>query len=268
MSKGTPDDRTGRTARPSTRTRKPLPKRVYWVRRLLVLGLAALLVLGITRLLSYGGGGSEDGRATVVGSGTLPSATTSSTVPGSALPTVVTRPGKKGRLPQPTGDCDPSDVLVTPFVREAHVAQPVRMVLRVTSLQSPACTFQVSPESVILRLLAPERSEPLWTSQDCRRAIPTMTVVARQTTPGRAALMWNGRASDDDCSNLTDWVFPGTYTAQAIAVGSTRETSSEFVLGPAVRPTVTRTPTPTASPTESRSPGRGASSSRPSPSSR
>ena len=253
MSKGTRDDRPDRPARPSTRPRRPLPRRVYWVRRLLVLGLAALLVLGITRLLSYGGGGSEDGRATVVGSDTSPGATTPSTAPGSSLPTVVVRPGKKGRLPQPTGECDPSDVLVTPFVREAHVAQPVRLVLRVTSLQSPACTFQVSPGSVILRFLAPERSEPLWTSQDCRAAIPTISVVARQTRPGRVGVLWNGRASDDECSNLTDWVFPGTYTAQAIAVGSTRETSSEFVLGPAVRPTVTRTPTPTTSPTGSSS---------------
>ena len=69
--------------------------------------------------------------------------------------------------------------------------------------------------------------------------------------PGEVEVLWNGRASDDECSNLTDWVFPGTYTAEAIAVGSTRATSSEFVLGPAVRPTVTRTPTPTASPSRS-----------------
>ncbi len=66
-------------------------------------------------------------------------------------------------------------------------------------------------------------------------------------------VLWNGRASDDQCSNLTDWVFPGDYTAQAIAVGSTRATSSEFVLGLPVRPTVTRTPTPTATPSEEKS---------------
>jgi hypothetical protein len=163
----------------------------------------------------------------------------------------VTLPGRKGKLAQPEGPCDPSDVLVTPSIVDAHVAEPVRIVLEVTSLQSPACSFRVAPDTVVLRLLTPKRSEPLWTSQDCRRAVPEQTVVARQTKPGEVEVLWNGRASDDECSNLTDWVFPGTYTAEAIAVGSTRATSSEFVLGPAVRPTVTRTPTPTPSPSRS-----------------
>ena len=38
-------------------TRGRLPARVYWVRRLMVLGIATLLVVGIARLL----GGSSDG---------------------------------------------------------------------------------------------------------------------------------------------------------------------------------------------------------------
>ena len=228
-----------------------LPQRVYWVRRLLVLGVAALLVLGITRLLSMGGG-TDPGAAQQAGSGT-------STTPTSAVsPTDATSPtayltGPKG-LVRPNGPCDPSDVLVTPVVTEAHVAQPVRLVLEVTSISSEACTFDVSPESVIVRLLAPRRSEPLWTTQDCTTAVPERTVVARPTRPGRVELFWDGRTSDDQCSNLTDWVFPGVYTAQAIAVGSTRATSSEFVLGPAVRPTVTRTPTPSPSKGPSTSP--------------
>jgi hypothetical protein len=219
----------------------------------LVLGLAALLVVGITRLLSYGGGGSDGGTAEIVRSDTseTETAVTSPTVP---VTPSATPPGRKGkhRLVQPSGPCDPSDVLVTPVVTEAHVAEPVRIVLAVTSLQSPACTFDIDSDAVIVRLLSPKRSEPLWTSQDCGDAVPDRTVVARPSKPGRVKVLWNGRTSDDDCSNLTEWVFPGTYTAEAIAVGSSRATSSEFVLGLPVRPTVTRTPKP--SPSSSGSP--------------
>lgn len=257
-------DRHRRSTSPLARPRGRLPQRVYWVRRVLVLGLAALLVLGFTRLLSSGGGDDGGGKATIVrGEPTgIPSVTDPTSPSATAL-----RPGKKGRLPQPDGPCDPSDVLVTPVVRNAHVAQPVRIVLEVTSLQSPACTFQVSPGAVILRLLSEKRSEPLWTSQQCRAVVPEQTVVARQTKAGKVAVFWNGRTSDSTCSEYTDWVFPGTYTAQAIAVGSTRATSSEFVLGLALRPTVTMTPTPTETPSESESPEgtpSGRASSKPS----
>jgi hypothetical protein len=249
---------TSSPARPARR----LPQRVYWVRRLLVLGVAALLVLGLTRLLSYGGSDDGGGKATIVRSEPTPTVTEST-----ALSPTVVRPGKKGRLPQPDGPCEPSDLLVTPVVRNAHVAQPVRIVLEVTSLQSPACTFQVSSRAVILRLLSEKRSEPLWSSQQCRAVVPEQTVVARQTKPGKVAVFWNGRTSDSGCTEFTDWVFPGTYTAQAIAVGSTRATSSEFVLGLALRPTVTMTPTPTETPTETQSPKgtpSGRASSKPS----
>ncbi len=276
MSERNRSPRPGRSTSTPTRSRGRLPRRVYWVRRLLVLGVAALLVLGITRLLTLGGGGGSGGSATVVGSGTFQGTsqdtsqdTSQGTGPsgapatGPATPATPLTPREpagtgKGtsRLPQPEGPCDPSDVLVTPTVTRAHVAQPVRIVLEVTSLQSPACSFEVSPASVIVRLLSPERSEPLWTTQDCTRVVPTRTVVARQTRPGRVPVLWNGRASDDSCSDLTDWVLPGPYTAEAIAVGSTRATASQFVLGPAVRPTVTRTPTPTATATPTQKPAR------------
>ena len=219
----------------------------------MVLGVAALLVVGLTRLLTAGGGDGGNDTAQVVRGEPTTSLSSSLPTTPSLLPVVPGKKGKKG-LPQPEGACDPSDVLVTPSITDAHVAQPVRIVLEVTSLQSPACTFRVAPDTVVLRLLNPKRSEPLWTSQDCRRYVPEKTVIARQTKPGRVQVLWNGRTSDQDCSDLTDWVFPGTYTAEAIAVGSSRATSQEFLLGLPVRPTVTRTPTPTATPTESESP--------------
>ena len=122
----------------------------------MVLGVAALLVVGLTRLLTAGGGDGGNDTAQVVRG--EPTTALSSSLTTSPTFTTVVRPGKKGRLPQPEGACDPSDVLVTPSITDAHVAQPVRIVLEVTSLQSPACTFRVAPDTVVLRLLNPDRA--------------------------------------------------------------------------------------------------------------
>lgn len=229
-----------------TRPRGPLPRRVYWVRRGLVLGVAVLLVVGVARLLGAGGGSDPDTATIVRGE---PTSTATGSV-ATGTPTATATPTRKRKgLAVPEGPCDPADVVVTPTVPSAHVAQPVRIVLEVTPTTSPACTFEVSPESVIVRLMQEERSDPLWSTQQCPATVPERTVVARPDRPGRVGVLWNGRTSDDECSNLTRWVFPGTYRAEAIAVGSSTAGTSDFVLGLPIRPTVTRTPTPTAKPT-------------------
>jgi hypothetical protein len=61
-----------------TRPRGPLPPRVYWTRRLLVVAVAFALVFGIARLLGSDGSGGPT--AQPVGADASTSAPTSSTV--------------------------------------------------------------------------------------------------------------------------------------------------------------------------------------------
>ena len=150
-----------------------LPRRVYWIRRSVVLGVALLLVFGIGKLL---GGTGED-----------PAAPTSRRAPTSGQqqeepdavghgrsggPVDDRRSAKGGRaaapLLPPNGVCADDEVSVLPSVPRAWGAQPILIRLGLTGLQ-PACTFKVSPESLVVKITSGE--DRIWSSQDCPHAI-------------------------------------------------------------------------------------------------
>jgi hypothetical protein len=231
-----------------TRPRGPLPRRVYWVRRLLVLGVAVALVVGIAWLLGGSGDGQGESATTVASS---PSAT-----PAASPSAEQRRPEKqrqreraepkKPRLPQPEGPCADSDVVVTPSITDAHVNQPIKVVLWLTTQESEACTWEVDPESVFLTIAGEDGT--LWSSQQCPHVIPTEAVVPRREKADKVTLWWDGRESDARCTRFTPYVWFGSYTATAVARGSVDPVEVDFVLGESVRPTVTVTPTPTPKP--------------------
>jgi hypothetical protein len=238
------------------RPRGPLPARVYWVRRLLLLTVAGLLVVGVHRVLTFQGG--EDEPATAASTVGAPFELPTLAVPPSSSPEMLIRAERrKAKLPPPDGPCDPADVLVTPIIEAAHVGRPVQIILELTTTRSRACEFEVSGESVAVNVSIPDGArELLWTTQDCPSALAETTVVARRDVPGRAVAEWDGRRSDERCSVLTEWVLPGTYLVEAVALGGSETGEQEFELDSAVRETVTRSvkPTPSSGPTGGESP--------------
>jgi hypothetical protein len=242
------------------RPRGKLPARVYWVRRLLLLGVVLMMVVGVHRLLSFDGSEAADTgespvAASVVGA---PFQLPTLALSPSLSPGMVIKPERrKARLPQPEGPCEPADLVVTPVIEAAHVARPVQIILELTTTRSPACTVDVSGESVAVNVSVPSGArELLWTTQDCPAALPEATVVARRDVPGRAVAEWSGRRSDDRCTVLNDWVLPGDYVVEAVALGGTETRGQDFTMKSGLRRTVTRTVTPT--------PSTGASGPRPS----
>lgn len=234
------------------RPRGPLPGRVYWFRRLMLVVVAALLVLGVHRLLTFEGSTSAESpvAASMVGA---PFELPTLAVPSASPEMLIKSERRQARLTPPEGTCDPADVLVTPVIEAAHVGRPVQIILELTTTKSPACTFEVSSESVALNVsLATGARELLWTTQDCPTALPETTVVARRTVPGRAVAQWSGRRSDDRCSELA-WVLPGDYLAEAVALGGTETGEQELELESAVASTITRGVTPSSSPPSSSS---------------
>lgn len=235
------------------RPRGPLPARVYWTRRLVVLAIAVLLIVGIQRLLTYDGSESEPSvAASSVGAPfELP---TLSGVPSPSTGMVIKSERRKASLPQPDGPCDPQDLLVTPVIEAANVGRPVQVILEVTTTRSEACEFDVSGDSVAVNVsMRTGARELLWSTQDCPDALPGATVVARRDVPGRAVAEWDGRQSDVQCSSLQPWVDPGDYLVEAVALGGTQTGEQEFEMGGPVRETITRsvTPTPSSSPGQS-----------------
>src|SRR4051812_16001240 len=101
-------------------TQGPLPARVYWVRRLMVLGAAVLLVIAIAHLLGDGSDGSSgggDGAARLSADEPSSSAATTSgsaSVSQEVEPTQAATTTAAPVLAEPSGTCKGSDIAVTP----------------------------------------------------------------------------------------------------------------------------------------------------------
>ncbi len=201
-------------------TRGRLPARVYWVRRLLVLGTALLLVVGIARLL----GGSSDGssgpdRATpVADTSSSQSAGPTGNRTGrarhhnhKAQSTVTASP-----VAMPSGPCADNDVAITPSVPRPVAGSDISLVLDISTIASPACDWTLSGKTLALKITS--GPDLIWTTLQCAKVIPTQSLVLRNTAPTRVKLTWNARRSEPGCPQVTDWAKLGTYHLHVAAL--------------------------------------------------
>ncbi|HEU4511537.1 MAG TPA: hypothetical protein VFR87_00375 [Nocardioidaceae bacterium] len=226
------------------RPRGPLPARVYWFRRLLLLGVVFGLVFGLSRVFGGSGAASPEPAARPASGVATADATPSATSTADAVPRTTNPAKKKTRIPLavPTGPCQDSDVRIVPSLEEsAFMGEDVRLTLRLSTFQSPACTWEVSPDNVAVKLTS--GNDRIWSSQDCPTAVPTEDVVLRDRRATLVDVVWSGRRSDSDCSRLTDWAQAGYYHVTAAAMGSEPE-SEQFQLRSPAPITITPTPTP------------------------
>lgn len=258
-----------------TRPRGPLPTRIYWVRRLLVLGLAVLLVVVLARLLGGGGdGGSAQSGVAQQAAGTpteagAPSPSGSPEATGDPSPDASqeaaddpsagagddeaaedgkqtekdkqAEKGKREKLPEPEGRCDPEDLVVEPVVKKPVAGSPVRIVLEISTREAEACNFTASRESMIVDITSGD--DEIWTSRHCAGRIGKNEVVPRREEPARVAMAWSGKRSDEECSRTTRWALPGWYHVRAAAY-SGEPTDVQFQLEKPERPVVKKTVPP------------------------
>jgi len=229
-----------------------LPQRVYWVRRGVVLAMALLLVFGIGKLL--GGNGQDPAGTGVEASNTsAQQEQSSSSAPtvGPVAPSVSpgTTKGPKAVLLPPSGECKDDEVSVLPSVPRAWGAGDITIRLGLQGIQ-PACTFKVSPESVVVKITS--GSDRIWSSQDCPDSIKPADVVVRNGVPTYVNVVWSGRRSDDTCSRTAAWANAGYYHAFAAVLGSTpTDTQFEVTRAPTDFVTKTAKPKPSQSPSQS-----------------
>lgn len=200
-------------------TRGPLPARVYWRRRLLVLGLAVALALVVSNLFG------DDGKQ---GSGNVATQMagepTGSAKGGDA--SAPAKPKKRKKTPatpqepvlaQPDGPCEDSDIVITPSVEEAVAGQHVPVTLELRTAKAEACTWRVSADHVTMKITS--GPDEIWSSRQCPKAVPVQDVVVRRAVTTFVDVVWNARRSDDGCPLPTPWVLPGTYHAHVAALG-------------------------------------------------
>lgn len=258
-----------------TRPRGPLPARVYWTRRTLVVLLALGLVFALAQLL--GGSGSSGGEpsAQPVGAdaSTTSSAPTTSAAPttpttvttvttaptvaaGSEAPTTATGQSTATPLAGSSGPCRTDDIVATPTIKgPAYAGKSVVFALDLTTKTAAACDFEVSAATLVLKVTS--GVDRIWSTQDCPGTVPKQSLVVRKDTPTAVDVTWNAHRSDSTCSRSTNWAEYGYYHAVAAAFGSD-PVDEQFQLLPPVRATVTATPTPDPKATATSSPSAAA----------
>jgi hypothetical protein len=203
-------------------TRGPLPARTYWIRRAMVLGTAVLLLFGIARALGAGSDASTRPGAQAQAKQAAAAPTTTIDLPEPAV--TATENGRSKRkseekvvpLAEPDGPCEDEDVAVTPTVKNPVAGRDVTFVLELRTILSEACTWEVSPETLTLKVTSGD--DEIWTSRQCPHAVRHEEVTLRRDHTTRVDVTWDARRSDEDCSRLTKWALPGWYHVATAAL--------------------------------------------------
>jgi hypothetical protein len=156
-----------------------------------------------------GAGPSESGRNGKKG-GKGRSADSTPTDAPLALPTAPV-------LAEPEGACAQDDVSVTPTVRDAVAGESATIVLALRTITSAACTWEVSAESLAVRISVGD--DNVWASWECPGRLQERTVVVRQAVASTYEFPWSTRRSDAGCPTYTEYAQPGDYRVTAGAYG-------------------------------------------------
>ena len=195
---------------PPLRPRGPLPARVYWTRRLVLLGIALVLVAGFARILGGSSDASGDGseKATTAGAPTTTSPSDTAD-----------RAAGEEEEAQEEADADrAAPRRADRRVRErrhrgdAGRARGRRVVSTSRSRSTCAPCRRPPAPGRCRRRRSRSPSRPATTTSgragSARPRIPAQDVVVRQAVDAPIAIVWNAKRSDEDCSAFTEWARP------------------------------------------------------------
>lgn len=192
-----------------------LPRRVYIVRRVLVL-LVLLLVIGLivlaVRWLWPNGDGSEADDPTPT-----PTPTQTDAVDPTPGPTEESASPRSVQLDTATEDCDPTLISMRPSVADQEAGGPVTIHLSIATAQENACTLELEPDDVIATIGSD--GNKIWDSTPCETALLEEPVTV---TPGwvtNVAVEWSGQRSGSNCTGGEEFVNAGDYGIQVATRG-------------------------------------------------
>ena len=219
-------------ARPSG----PLPPRVYWTRRVLLLTILALLAWGLMRCV-----GAPDAQPS---GGSAASEPTNETA---VSPTPDNQPGRERQPADPPAGvravsagfrparqpCDPAAVAVVPQVSgRVRVGEAVPIQLRVSATSADPCLLRLDSTSLLVAVTS--QDAPVWSSAGCASAIPVQSLVVQPRWSTVVEVMWSGRRLGEECAAGRP-VPPGSYTVQAAMVAG-EPAAADFELAEARQP--------------------------------
>ena len=218
------------------RPRGPMPTRVYWVRRLVLVAVVVLVGWLTIRWVDGGDSGAtppED---------ETPAAATESDDPTPAADRDPKKSRDKNRtarvdtvaetFERPREDCDLTDVLVVPSVTEsAYAEEPVRLSLRISSGSSSPCSLGLDAESLLI--VISDGNDTVWDSTHCEDDLPVRDLALQPRWSTLIDLTWSGRHSGRNCASDATPAEPGTYTVEAAMLeGEPSEAEFELIARP------------------------------------
>ena len=227
----------------------PLPPRVYWFRRLMLLVVILAVLFWLGRLI-----GGDDGSAAASPSPTPRPAAVGGVTHPSPRPDVhraapnhrpaehrtdQAEPGRRSEdrpredktpLAEPDGPCEPAEVVLRPMVSAGYVAGDaveIRLTMRTTG--ASACTIALGPDNLLVKITSGD--DDIWTSTQCPQAVLPSQQVVRNAPPLTYRLAWSGSRSAPRCPSGTAPAEPGTYEVTAAIIGG-EPAHSRFTLDP------------------------------------
>lgn len=180
----------------------PLPPGVYWRRRLVIIGVLLLIIIGIWWIFLRGDSGGDVGPT--------PTPTVSPTVE----PTSPSPPPSPTVTPSPTRTddlCLDVDILV-----EATAEFPIYPVgstptlsLVITNIGTVECRRNVGPGANEIRI--EQSGEALWSSDDCNPSDASDIVSLTRGEEFITQVVWDGRTSSTGCPSDQPLVEAGEY---------------------------------------------------------
>lgn len=241
------------------RPRGPLPARVYWTRRLLLLAVAVTVLVLVGAWLAPGGRGSQSD----AGHGDAPASDGTEPTAAPAEPTISAAPGqgdadrsyggKPERKDGAAGDRDaagdrtdrdaePGDavqppeapVTTAPPARPSGPCEPSAVELTIEVDDSRA--GEPNPATLLFRSvdvpactlgLTPDTlavqvtsgTDLIWSSTDCPARLPARQLVVRTDPPAVYEFTWSGHRSTPGCVGRGDQALPGGYRVEASLIG-------------------------------------------------
>lgn len=202
-----------------------MPASVYWRRRLAVLGIVLLLIVGISRFFLSGSDAADDTATPVADE---PTATVTVTPTPTAKPSKEAgnaggnnkpKKPKSSAPPEPTGECSPSDIVVEPAVADGYSYDNVTIPLQLRTVKASACTWKLSADALQVRI-SQKGGDLVWSTVDCAKAVPTKEIVVRRDVVTTLPLTWTGRrVVAGECTGHGPWVKPNFFVIVASALG-------------------------------------------------
>lgn len=230
------------------RPRGPLPRRIYWTRRLLVVvGVLAMLIL-LWQLLPGDGGSGSASADLGAGSGgsRSPSRQPSSTPPtppraaaSTQEPPAPTRkpPTKRPKpLPKtrPTGPCAPALVNLAVTADSAPPSEGTTVRYTLSTTDGSTCSLGITPALMETRItfLTGGEEQVAWLSSSCPDELPAKNVVVRPQPVMLYSFHWDATMTDGTCGGAGSVAAPGRYRVVAALIGGEPNGSFFFVTEP------------------------------------